>query len=455
MSDDDSIDTPNILATEQGPRGQVYWFRHSAPYIHAYRGRVVVILMPGEVMQQDHFKTIVQDISLLSSLGLKLVLAIGTRPQIEERLAKFNVPAKQHCGFRVTDSQSLPLVLEAVGKTKIELEANLSMGLPNSPMHGADLQVVSGNYVTARPMGVVEGIDLCHTGCVRKVDAEGIQRQLNLGHIVLLTNLGYSATGETFNLACEDVASAAAMALKADKIIILGHEPGIMTREGNLLRQISIDEAELLASENRDKGSSQYRRLRASCKALRKGVGRVHVVSYLRDGALLQELFTRDGVGTLITEQGYDQIRNATISDVGGILILIRELEEKGVLVKRSRELLEREVNNFIVDERDGSVLACVALYPFPDEKIAELACLAVKKKYGRQGRGERLLTVAEQRAQDMGMEALFVLTTQTAHWFIERGFEYAHISQLPIAKQAMFNNERNSKVLIKRLKPE
>jgi len=435
----------------QYPQHQVYWFRHSAPYIHAHRGRTVVILLPGEVLLNEHSKTIIQDISLLNSLGLRLVVCFGSRPQIEQQLQQAGLTAKTHHDLRVTDADTLRCVTEAVGAIRAELEAALSMGLVNSPMHGAALRVVSGNFVVARPVGVVHGIDLCHTGLVRKVRADAISALLDLGQIVLVPSLGYSPTGEIFNLASEDVAAATAAALQADKLILFGTERGILNEAGQLLRQVSLQEVARLC-QIIPEDSELKRRLFSVCRALNDGVQRAHLISYRNDGALLQELFTRDGTGTLVTEGGYDQIRAATIDDVAGIFALIQPLEDKGLLVRRSRELLEQEIGNFIVDARDGAILACAALYPFPDEKTAELACVAVHPSYGRQGRGERLLANAEKRALELGLDSLFVLTTSTAHWFIERGFTEADAGTLPVRKQAMYNIQRNSKVFLKHL---
>ncbi|WP_246840867.1 amino-acid N-acetyltransferase [Hahella sp. CCB-MM4] len=448
----DGNQTDPVTTMPRDPSQQVYWFRHSAPYIHAYRGRTVVILMPGEVLaDKKRMSTIVQDIALLSSLGLKLVVAYGARPQIDERLNQCGLPVKLHHGLRITGTEELSCVTEVVGRLRSELEARLSMGLASSPMHGAALQVSSGNFVVARPVGVVDGLDMCHTGLVRKVHAESIHKHLSMGHIVLLPTVGYSPTGEIFNLSCEDVASSAAVALKADKLILLGQEQGVFNPDGQLLREISLAQA-LQQLEFIDKGSEQRRRLFSVCRAVQNGVSRAHLVSYHQDGALLHELFTRDGVGTLVTDESYDEIRPATIDDVGGILALIRPLEEQGVLVRRSRELLEREIGNFIVDDRDGAIIACAALYIFPEENCAELACVAVRPSYARQGRGDKLLAGAEKRARDAGMKELFVLTTQTSHWFIERGFKPATVGQLPVAKQNMYNLQRNSKVFIKSL---
>jgi len=429
---------------------QVYWFRHSAPYINAHRGRTMVLLLGGEVLEHPNLTHIIHDIALLNSLGVRLVIVFGARPQIDQRLRDAGVEPQFHHGMRVTNEQALVCVQEAVGRLRHMLEARLSMGLINSPMHGAHIQVVSGNWVSARPIGVVNGVDLCHTGVVRKVDEAAISRQLQMNNIVLQSCIGYSPTGEAFNLSCEDVASSLAIALKADKLIVFSEQPGVLDETGRLCRELTVEQTlqrlEQLTDDN------ARRSLAAICRACQNGVKRAHIVSYQEDGALLQELFTRDGTGSMVTDQNYEQMRPATIDDVGGILELIRPLEEAGILVRRSRELLEREIGYFIVDERDGTIVGCAALYPFPEERMAELACVAVKSDYRSKGRGDTLLAYIEKQARNQGVEQLFVLTTQTAHWFVERGFQPASVEALPASRKQLYNWQRNSKVFLKNL---
>lgn len=429
---------------------QVYWFRHSAPYINAHRGKTMVLLLGGEVLEHPNLTHIIDDIALLNSLGVRLVIAFGARPQIDRRLRDAGLESRFHHGMRVTDEPTLACVTEAVGRLRHLLEAKLSMGLVNSPMHGAHIQVVSGNWVTARPIGVVDGVDLCHSGSVRKVDAEAVQRLLAMNQIVLQPCIGYSPTGEAFNLSCEDVASSMAIALRADKLILFAGQPGLLDEEGRLRRELSVQEA--MSRLERLNDDNARRSLLAVCRACQNGVKRAHIISYQQDGALLQELFTRDGTGTMVTDERYDEVRAATIEDVGGILELIRPLEEAGVLVRRSRELLEREIGYFTVDERDGTIIGCAALYPFVEEKMAELACVAVKDDYRKKGRGDALLAFIEKKAREQGVERLFVLTTRTAHWFVERGFQPAGVESLPARRKQLYNWQRNSKVFIKRL---
>ena len=425
-------------------------FRQSAPYIQAHRGRTFVLAFGGEAIADVRFSGLVHDIALLHTLGIRLVLVHGARPQIETRLKSRGAGLEYANGLRITDDTALACVKEAVGTVRVEIEALLSMGLANTPMSGVRLRTSSGNFVTARPLGIRDGIDYCHTGEVRRVDGTAIRQHLDDQRITLLSPIGYSPTGEVFNLSAEEVATAAASELQADKLILMTEGPEL--RDGNRrhISQLSLIEATALLNSGRQLAGDTLRHLEHALHACRHGVNRVHLVSRRREGALLLELFTRDGNGTLITAETYEGLRAATIDDVGGILGLIMPLENEGILVKRSRELLEIEINHFHVIERDGAIIACAALYPAEDGKFAELACLAVHEEYRNHGRGDALLKAIEDTAARSGIENLFVLTTRTAHWFRERGFLPGDISQLPARKQSLYNYQRKSRVYIK-----
>jgi amino-acid N-acetyltransferase len=387
---------------------------------------------------------------LLHSLGVRLVLVYGSRPQIETRLVARGLTPRFHHDLRITDGPTLECVIDAVGQMRIAIEARLSMDMANSPMQGSRLRVSGGNFVTARPIGVLEGVDYHHTGEVRRVDRKGIGRLLDERSIVLLSPLGYSPTGEIFNLACEDVAMRAAIDLQADKLLLYGSERGLLDASGGLIRELSTSQVpaqlELLGN------SYQAELLDAAAQACRAGVARSHIVSYSTDGALLAELFTRAGSGTLVSQEQFEQLREASIEDVGGLIELISPLEEQGILVRRSREVLEREIEQFSIVEREGLIIACAALYPIADSTAGELACLAVNPDYRHGARGDDLLERIEQRARAQGLQTLFVLTTRTAHWFRERGFEPSSVEQLPAARASLYNNQRNSKVFAKAL---
>ena len=430
----------------------VRWFRDSSPYINAFRGRTFVVAFGGEVIAEEQFASLVHDIALLNSLGVRLVLVHGARPQIEQRLNERGVEMQYVNGLRVTDEAALACVEEAAGTVRVEIEALLSMGLANSPMAGADIRVSSGNFVTAQPLGVREGVDYLHTGEVRRIDSEGIHRQLRDGALVLLSPIGYSPTGEVFNLSSEDVATAAAIQLKADKLIYLVDGNGLQLDDGTLVRELNLNEAQSYLDEKEELSEAIGKSLFSAIYACSNGVSRAHLINRHVDGSLLMELFTRDGIGTLISGETYEDIRQATIKDVGGILELIAPLEQEGVLVRRERERLEMEIDYFTVVERDGMAIACAALYPFSEDGFGELACMAVHKDYRNQGRGDDLLEYIERQAKGLGIDKLFVLTTRTAHWFQERGFKAANLKDLPVARQELYNYQRRSKVFIKTL---
>lgn len=435
----------------------VDWFRQSAPYIHAHRGRTFVILFGGEAVEHDTFAHMIHDIALLGSLGVRIVLVHGARPQIEQQLTTLKIKSEFADNLRITLSENMPAVEQAVGQVRMSIEAQLSMGLPNTPMAGASLRVVSGNFVTAQPYGIRNGIDYGQTGNVRNVDASAIKQHLKNNNVVLVSPIGYSPSGEIFNLRAEDVATEAAIELNADKLIFVMENNGVTDKKGNLLQQLNLPQAEAWLNKYNNKKDfddnlETQTHLNNAAHACRGGVKRVHLLSRKTDGALLLELYTRDGVGTLVTAENYEGLRTATINDIGGILGLISPLEEQGVLVKRSREQLELDIDNFTVIERDGMIIACAAIFSFAEAEAAELACLAVHKDYQVHGRGDDLMQHIEWQARKKHMKKLFTLTTQAMHWFIERGFVECKADELPIAKKSLYNLQRNSKVLCKQI---
>lgn len=428
----------------------VQWFRAAAPYIHAFGERTFVVAFGGEVVADGRFISLSHDLNLLASLGVRLVLVHGARPQIDGQLKAAKLESQYVHGVRITDEQALACVKQASGQLRVEIEALLSMGLPNSPMANADIRVASGNFVTARPKGVVDGVDMLYTGEVRKVDAEAINKRLDDGELVLLSPLGYSPTGEIFNVTLEDVAAETAIALGAAKLVFLMDEPGLKAKGGKLLRELTVSDAEKLLRKEQDLSDDARLYLPHAVQACKGGAERVHLISRHTDGALLLEVFTHDGVGSMVTRDPLELLRDATIEDVGGILKLIEPLEADGTLVKRSRELLEIEIGRFCVLEHDKVIVGCAALYPFADEKAAELACLVVHPDYRDAGAGEQLLKWIEERARKQRIKRLFVLTTRAAHWFIEHGFSETGLERLPKQKQALYNYQRRSKVLSK-----
>jgi len=428
------------------------WFQSVAPYIHAFRGKTFVIAFGGDVVADGRFLDLTHDLNLLAALGVRLVLVHGARPQIEAKVKALRRRSRFHRGLRITDDVALVAAKEASGRLRVEIEAALSMGLPNSPMAGADIRVASGNFITAKPIGVVDGVDFMHTGEVRRVDTVAIQKRLEDGELVLVSPLGYSPTGEVFNVALEDVATATAIALKAEKLIFLMDAAGVTGRRGELLRDLTVRQAQALIARAAPADGDVQLYLPCALRACEHGVRRAHLVSGHVDDGLLLELFTHKGVGTMITPDPIETLRPARIEDIGGVLRLIEPLEHEGILVKRGRDRLEREIGRFVVLEHDKVVVGAAALYPFPDERAGELACLVVHPDFRNLGAGERLLTEIEARARRAKLKRVFVLTTRAEHWFVERGFAETELDALPRQKRALYNYQRRSVVLVKRL---
>ncbi|MCG5527522.1 amino-acid N-acetyltransferase [Halorhodospira sp. 9621] len=434
------------------PQQFVEWFRHAAPYINAHRGRTFVVAFPGAAVEGPRIDGLVHDLAVLASLGVRLVLVPGARPQVEQRLRRRGLEpryAQGSTGLRITDGDALECVRDAIGEVRTRLEARLSTGVATSPMAGLRLRVASGNVITARPVGVRDGIDHLYTGEVRRVDAEALRRRLDDGDVALVSPLGYSPTGEAFNLSAESVARAVGEALAADKLIHLTRHAPLRDADGAPVRELTPREARARLDAG-GLADDARRLLHSAHQACLGGVGRVHLLDRTQDGALLLELFTRDGVGTLIAPEPFESLRTAGLDDIPGILGLIRPLEESGALVYRPQELLEEQISAFTVAERDGAVVATGALLPWPAEDAGEIACLAVDPDYRGAGRADALVRRLEQQARGHGLHRLFVLTTRAEHWFRERGFEPAAPEALPATRRALYDRTRGSKVLVR-----
>ena len=436
----------------ENPNQFVQWLRSVAPYIHAFRGKTFVVAFPGELVTAGALPVLAQDLSLLVALGIRVVIVHGSRPQVAEQLALRNVEGRFHNGIRISDLPALECAKEAAGELRLDIEAAFSQGLPNTPMSNAAIRIISGNFVTARPLGVFDGVDLELTGVTRKIAAGKIHPILQTeDNLVLLSPLGFSPTGEIFNLTMEDVAASAAIALRADKLIFITEAPMMRDVAGAEMRELSSHQAEAVLQAGFLPDAAAFY-LQHAIKACNSGVDRAHIIPFEMDGSALLEVFTHDGVGTMITHENLESLRQATIEDVGGIIKLIEPLEADGTLVYRGRELIEREIDQFSVIDHDGVIFGCAALYPFPEEKMGEMACLTVSSDAQAQGDGERILKHMENRARAAGLSKLFVLTTRTSHWFKKRGFVPATVDDLPKDRQHMYNWQRRSQVLIKQL---
>jgi amino-acid N-acetyltransferase len=440
------------------PHTFVPWFRSVAPYIHAYRGKTFVVALAGEGIAAGKLPSIAQDLSILQAMGIKLVLVHGFRPQVSEQLKAKGHPERFSHGLRITDPVALDCAQEAAGQLRFEIEAAFSQGLPNTAMANSTVRVVSGNFLTASPVGIVDGVDFMHSGVVRRVDGAAIRRALDTGALVMLSPFGFSATGEAFNLTMEDVATSVATSLQADKLIFVTEIPGLREAqddpEAPIDTEIALADAErlfaALPAPTQPSDAAFY--LRHCIKACRGGVERSHIVPFAVDGAVLQEVFTHDGIGTMVVDEKLESLREATADDVAGILKLIEPYERDGTLVKRSRTEIERDVANYTVIEHDGIIFGCAALYPYPESRTGEMAALTVSPDSQGQGDGDRMLKRVEQRARAMGLDSLFVLTTRTMHWFVKRGFSQVDPDWLPEARKRKYNWDRRSQVFVKKL---
>jgi amino-acid N-acetyltransferase len=440
------------------PHTFVPWFRAVAPYMHAYRGKTFVVAMAGELIAAGKLNAFVQDLAILHAMGIKLVLVHGFRPQVNEQLAAKGHVSRFSHGLRITDEVALDAAQEAAGQLRFEIEAAFSQGLPNTPMANATVRLVSGNFLTARPVGIVDGVDFKHSGLVRRVDGVGIRRAIDAGALALLSPFGFSPTGEAFNLTMEDVATSTAITLQADKLLFLTEVPGV--REAPDDPQSAIDTELALADAKKllaalpapAQPSDAAFYLQHCIRACEGGVERSHILPFATDGALLLEVFTHDGIGTMVVDEKLESLREATADDVGGILQLIEPFERDGTLVRRERTEIERDIANYTVIEHDGIIFGCAALYPYPEARTGEMAALTVSPQVQGQGDGERILKRVEQRARSLGLDSIFVLTTRTMHWFQRRGFVQVDPEQLPEARKRKYNWDRRSQVLVKRL---
>ncbi len=423
----------------------IKWFRASSPYINTHRGKTFVIHLPGDAIMHYNFANVINDIALLHSLGVRLVLVHGADPQIELHLSQLGLTWPKSKDQHITTPEILGDILSPIGRTRTDLEARLSTG--HSPLQGLDTLVTSGNFVRARPLGIVDGTDFHHTGLTRRINTEAIHLQLASDAIVIVSPVGHSPSGETFVLDSHELAQQMASSLGAEKLIFLTPDEGIRDSDGNVLNEIQETQ---LQDTDIAQSRDQVTLVALTTQACLGGVNRCHILSYALDGALLEELFTRDGSGTQVIRESYEQLRIATSDDVAGIIALIAPLEEQGILVRRSRELIESEIDHFMVIERDRMVVACAALYPF--ESKGELACLATHPDYRNDSRGELLLQTIETSARNQGLNHLFVLTTSATHWFLERGFVEQSVDVLPDKRMQLYNFQRSSKFLQKSL---
>ncbi len=470
----------------------VNMFRGSANYIANHRNTVVVYHIPGDLLEWDGFADLMDDIALTWLLGMKPVIVVGCRMQIDGRLntgqcslTSLSPDGKsveciedgrlRYDSVRITDFETLRVVKEEAGFVRYEVERQLGRALH---LHGTvdhtactDGNVVSGNFFTAQPYGVIDGVDFKFTGYPRRFEVKKIQQVLDSRDVLLLTPLGSSPSGEIFNVNTEHLAASVAGALKASKVIFFT-KSGTAFREkksNKLVQNFRLSDAKNLLKYNsivldNYKGFTSieheadlkpevveaFLKTGWSIAALEKGVKRAHIIAPT-NGALLQELYTRDGSGTLISRDIYEGFRNANVNDVAGIYELIQPFVATGYLVSRPKNVLEKDIDSYYVFTRDNLIVACAQLKMF-ENGYAEIGCMVVKKEYRSQGRGDAMLSFLERLGVICGCPNVFVLSTQTMEWFVEHGYTEVGVEELPPSRRTVYNYERMSKIYMKKI---
>lgn len=424
-------------------------FREATPYIHYLKDKTIVLAISSQVIASPAFLTLAQDINLLASLGVRLVLVHGVRQYVNRLMQQAGLSIQYHAGRRITDNTTLDKAKQACGMVRFDVESALSMGMPHTPSSNIRLRITSGNFLSARPLGVIDGVDMQYAGRVRKVDHHAIETMLNAGNVVLISPLGHSLSGYSYNLALEEVAADVAMALKAEKLVFLSPEAGVIDQNNEIISTLTTDEVACLLS-NTPQSIGVTRILSAIDKALRHDVHRAHLISGLEDGSLFKELFTREGVGTAFAKSSFLKVEHARAEDIPDIIRLIRPLEEQGILVPRSISYLENHIHEFHLLKNDQQICGCVALKSFPENNTAELACLVVAPETQAGGHGDVLLNFVLKQAKTEQLDAVFCLSTQTGDWFTERGFLPAQTDILPRERlNEYMSNKRQSKIFV------
>jgi len=427
----------------------VQLFRSIAPYIHSFKSKIFVICISKKEISDKKFNNLIHDIALLNALGIKIIVTYNAMSGIETQLKIRNHQLKYSKGIPITDEIVLDCAKRAIGEYRLNIEASFSTNLPNTPMTNSKVRVVSGNFVKAKPLGVYDSVDFNKTGVVRKIDTDNIIKILESGAIVLIPPLGFSETGDAFNLSCDQLAVSIASELKSEKLIFTIDKDFLPKKNDSKFCEISHEKINYILNESvLHEGSARL--ISQSTIANENGVERVHLIPLDDDGEILLELFTHDGIGTMLVKDKLDFVRSATLDDVSSILSLIEPFEKDGTLSSRSKLLIERDIKNFSVLEHDGIIYGCAGLYEFPEEKIGEIACLIISSNYQEKGEGKKLLNYIEKIAKSKKLKKLFALTTRTEHWFLKNQFKEAKPNQLPKQKINKLTKNRNSKILIK-----
>ncbi len=414
-------------------------------YIPQFRERTFILAIDGAIVTDDNFATLLLDVALLWSLNIRVVLVHGAAAQIKSLGEQRQVRPSDLDGAGVTDAATLDLALTAANRLTHEILEGLS---------AHDLRAACANVITAHPLGIIQGVDHLFTGKVERVDADLLQSLLGHGVIPVLPPLGFDGDGKTYRVNSDSVALAVAEQLKAIKLIFVTPEDGLR-HHGQLIRQMLVAElGELIQHDAAGFATEMLSRAQHAVAACNAGVPRVHVINGTLDEGLLGEVFSNHGLGTLIYANEYEHIRPAMKKDVRAIQSLIRQSVEADELLKRTRAMIEKSLNDYFIFEIDKNPVACVALHPYPDRGQGELACLYVSTSHENQGIGRKLIRFVEMKAREQGLRELLALSTQAFTYFQSKGgFVEGSPDNLPPGRREKYEQSgRNSKVLLKEL---
>jgi amino-acid N-acetyltransferase len=422
---------------------QVADLRGILQYVPRFRDRIFVIAIDGEIIESENFSNLLLDLAVLRSLNIRVVLVHGARHQIERRAVEEGLALSNTDGSGITDATTLRVGLDAATRLTHELLEGLT---------SVDLRAAYANAVIAYPLGIIGGVDQQHTGKVERVDTESLQFLLEKGMVPVLPPLGFDGDGRTYRVNSDGIAVEVALALKAAKILFLC-ETGVLEDDGTLVRQLSIAEAEETLKKRRSTiPHALALKLEWAARACREGISRVHLLDGHQNEALLTEVFSNEGIGTMIYSNDYQQIRKAQKKDIRRIISLIRQSVQNEELVRRTRADILSQLDDYWVLEVDRHIVGCIALHPYPKEDMGELACLYVNKASEHSGYGRRLMAFVENLAREKGLGNLFALSTQAFVYLQQKGgFREATPDILPPARREKYEESgRHSRVLMK-----
>ena len=412
-------------------------------YVPRFRDRIFVVAIDGEVISSANFSNILLDLAVLRSLSIKVIIVHGASAQITRLAAERGIPISNADGTGITDDRTLKIAIEAASNILNEVMQCLT---------SVDLRAVYANAIVAHPAGILGGVDFLHTGRVERVDTKSLHLFLNEGITPVIPPMGFDGEGRTFRVNSDGIALVVAEAMNAMKIIYLSAGNSLVVN-GEIVKQLSIPETEDIVKKRRlSLTPGTYSKLDNGARACRLGVPRVHLLDGLHDEALLSEVFSHEGIGTMIYSNEYQQIRRVLKKDVRGVMALIRESVDNEELVRRTRADIIAHLEDYWVMELDRSLVACAALHLFPETRQAELACLYVAKGHEGQGYGRKLMAFTEQLAAEKGMKEIFALSTQAFNYFQQKGgYVESTPDILPPERRKKYDaSARNSKVLRK-----